>query len=51
MVRKAIDFEKDTLLFFYGLRDLVQPVNQRLVDGIIGEEKKHIRELAAILRG
>ncbi|MBM3188879.1 MAG: hypothetical protein FJZ90_09175 [Chloroflexi bacterium] len=50
MVRQAIDFEKQTLLFFYGLRDLVQPANRPLIDQIMEEEKSHVRRLSAMLR-
>lgn len=49
MIKQAIDFEKQTLLFFYGLRDLVQPSNRLLIDRIIDEEKDHVRRLAAML--
>ena len=49
MIHQAMGFEKQTLLFFYGLRDLVQSPNRPLLDGIIGEEKMHIRRLADML--
>ena len=49
MLRQAIEFEKQTLLFFYSLRDLVQPPNRPLIDEIIGEEKSHVRRLAVML--
>jgi len=39
----AIAFEKETLLFFYGIRDGVS--DTELIDRIIGEEKEHIRWL------
>jgi rubrerythrin len=48
MLRQAIAFEKETLLFFYSLRDLVTPTNRPLIDEIMAEEKKHIRQLARI---
>ncbi len=51
MVRQAIAFEKDTLLFFISLRDLVQPANQPLVDGIAREERRHIAQLGRMLAG
>lgn len=50
MVRQAIEFEKQTLLFFYGVRDLVQPANRPLIDRIIDEEKSHVRRLSAMLK-
>ena len=44
-VRFAIGFEKETLLHFVGLRDVVK--NKEIVDEIISEEKSHIKWLAA----
>ena len=49
MIRQAIGFEKQTLLFFYGLRDIVRPANQPIIDQIIDEEKGHVRRLSAML--
>ena len=51
MLRQAIEFEKQTLLFFYALRDLVQSPNRPLIDRIIDEEKSHVRRLSAMLMG
>jgi rubrerythrin len=48
-VRAAIGFEKDTLLFFYDLRDMVRETDREIVSGIIREEKKHLRRLAGML--
>ena len=45
-IGQAIEFEKQTLLFFYGLRDLVQATNKETVDEIIDQEKSHIRRLS-----
>lgn len=39
-VRFAIGFEKETLLYFHGLRDAVK--EKEVVDEIINEEKSHI---------
>jgi rubrerythrin len=44
----AIGFEKDTLLFFYQLADLVHSMHKPMVQSIINEEKEHIRKLAEI---
>ncbi len=41
----ALNFEKDTLLYFYQIRDLVKAANRPVVDKIINEEKEHIRKL------
>jgi rubrerythrin len=48
MVELAISFEQQTLLFFYTLRDLVQPLNRTLIDSIVTEERTHVRRLAAM---
>ncbi len=39
----AIGFEKETLLYFYGIRDAVK--EKDILDEIINEEKSHIRWL------
>ncbi len=44
-VKFAIGFEKETLLYFYGLRDLVK--EKDVVDEIINEEKSHIMWLSS----
>lgn len=41
----AIGFEKETLLYFHGLRDAVK--EKEVVDEIINEEKSHIRWLTS----
>ena len=43
-VRFAMGFEKETLLYFYALRDAVQ--EKDMVDEIINEERSHIMWLA-----
>lgn len=48
-LRAALGFEKDTLLFFYDLREMVGEGDREKVNGIIREEKKHVRRLAAML--
>jgi len=48
-LRVAIGFEKDTLLFFYDLRDMVSETEQKAINGIIQEEKLHLRRLAKLL--
>lgn len=47
-LRKAILFEKETLLYFYGMRDLV--VEWRVVEEIIKEEKSHIRQIGQMIQ-
>ncbi len=48
-LRAAMGFEKDTLLFFYDLRDMVSEKDRETISSIIREEKKHLRQLAGIL--
>ncbi len=44
-VQFAIGFEKETLLYFLGVRDVV--VQKALINEIIDEERSHIRWLSA----
>jgi rubrerythrin len=48
-LQAALDFEKETLLFFYELRDAVRGPAQQVVEGIVQEEKRHIQRLSAML--
>jgi rubrerythrin len=48
-LRMAIGFEKDTLLFFYDLREMAGAAEHKTVSGIIQEEKQHVRRLASLL--
>jgi len=48
-LRAAMGFEKDTLLFFYDLREMVGERERGAVSGIILEEKDHLRRLAKMM--
>ena len=48
-VRMAIGFEKETLLFYYGLRDSIYAADREYIDKVVDEEKGHIRRLAGML--
>jgi rubrerythrin len=48
-LRAALGFEKDTLLFFYDLREMVGEADREAVSGVIREEKTHLRRLAGML--
>jgi rubrerythrin len=48
-LRAALGFEKDTMLFFYDLREMVGETDKASVSRVIGEERKHVRRLAALL--
>ena len=49
VLRAAMGFEKDTLLFFYDLREMVGEADRDAISGIIREEKTHLRRLAMML--
>ncbi len=47
----ALDREKDSIVFYVGMKDLVPSVaGKAKIDGIIAEEKRHITALTAELR-
>jgi hypothetical protein len=48
-LRAAIGFEKDTLLFFYDLREMVSEAERGTLSDVIREEKTHLRRLAKTL--
>jgi rubrerythrin len=48
-LQAALDFEKETLLFFHELRDVVRGTGRQVVEGVIEEERRHIRRLSSAL--
>lgn len=48
-LRMALGFEKDTLLFYYDLREMMRGADRELVSEVIREEKGHVRRLAGLL--
>jgi len=48
-LRAALGFEKDTMLFFYDLREMMGEADKEAVSRVIGEERKHVRRLASLL--
>jgi rubrerythrin len=46
----AVNLEKDSILFYYQIKDVVSPGQQPLLDRIIAEEKSHLRDLSAVRR-
>jgi rubrerythrin len=48
-LRAAMGFEKDTMLFFYDLRDMVSEAEREAISGVIREERKHLRRLVRML--
>lgn len=50
VVKLAISFEKDSILFFHSFRNLVSKEKQEVIDKLIKEEEGHIINLANILK-
>jgi rubrerythrin len=48
-LRMAMSFEKETILFFYSVRDVVTGGKKEIIDRIIAQEKSHVRRLAGML--
>lgn len=48
-LQMAMDFEKETMLFFYDLRDKVSGADVAIVERIIAEERTHVQRLAAMI--
>lgn len=48
-LQAALNFEKETMLFFHELRDAVRGPGRQTVERIIQEEKRHIQRLASML--
>ncbi len=48
-VARALEFEKETLLFFYSLWDSVEPEHQNVMKEIVKEERSHIIRLKNLL--
>ena len=51
ILRTAVGLEKDSILFYIGLKDLIPPKHgQERIDEIIREERKHVAQLTSLLR-
>lgn len=46
----ALRMEKQSILFYSGIRDLVRSSEQDVMDRVIAEERSHIRKLLAVRR-
>ena len=44
----AISAEKDSILFYYGMKDIMPQRAQPMVNKIIAEEKSHLRQLSEL---
>ncbi len=49
-IRYAIGFEKDSILFFHELANMVSAEDRPLLERLIAEERKHVRTLDALLQ-
>lgn len=49
-LRAAISFEKETLLFFYELRDVVRGAGKQAVERIVQEERQHVQRVTGMLK-
>jgi len=50
-IQIALGAEKDSILFYYEMRNLVRERDQETVDKIIEEEKSHMRQLSDLKKG
>lgn len=50
-IKFAMGFEKDSLLFFSGLKNLVAESEAALVDELLRQERRHLCELHGALQG
>jgi rubrerythrin len=48
-LQSALDFEKEAMLFFHEMRDVVKGTGRQVVERIINEEKQHVQRLSGIL--
>jgi len=48
VINSAMSFEKETLLFFYQILEMIKSQEQELVKKIIEQEKKHIQRLSTM---
>jgi rubrerythrin len=50
-IQIALGAEKDSILFYTGMRDVVQQRDRETIDQIIEEEKSHLRQLTDVKKG
>ncbi|MCX5711073.1 MAG: ferritin family protein [Candidatus Omnitrophica bacterium] len=49
-VEKGIGFEKDSIIFYEGMKKAIPAYDQKPVDGLIEQEKLHLLKLTELLR-
>lgn len=51
IIQTAIELEKESILFYIGLKDMVpEKLGRKKIDDIIDEEKKHVVQLSGFLK-
>jgi rubrerythrin len=50
-IQVGVGAEKDSILFYMEVRELVRPAERKVVKKIIDEEKSHLRQLTGIKKG
>lgn len=50
MLRLAVGFEKESLLFFYGVLEWVEPDEKQIIWEMIEEEKGHLEKILEMLK-
>lgn len=48
-IMRAISFEKDSILFFHELRNVLAEENRGVIDSLVDEERKHLQALNKLL--
>lgn len=49
VLRAGMGLEKDTMLFYYDLREMVSQKDREVISNIIGQEKQHLRRLTELV--
>jgi rubrerythrin len=49
ILRAAMGFEKDTMLFYYDLQEMVGDQDRHTISDVIREERQHLRRLATLM--
>ena len=50
IIRTAVGLEKDSILFYLGIKDLIPPQSgQEKIDEVIKEEQRHVAQLSSVL--
>jgi rubrerythrin len=44
-ITMGIGFEKDSIVFYFGIKKVVPLYNQKIVDGLIVQEQNHLKQL------